>query len=206
VPEKNSLAFIESLGCLSSWLQIVLEGNEVSSGIQRWYLAEKKATASRRGIVYSPEASSLQRLPKIVFRLDDLDSSLRKLSHVLRAGSKSVKQSKSFCEQTEFFDRLVSPTTVVNRGAFSSQISAKLKFLAQEQKRVEADFGLAASTKKRKSTPDIESHIRKERRRRVVRSRNELVDRWLQSDSKTGVEEAQNQDAFNDLEDFLVDG
>ena len=72
---------------------------------------------------------------------------------------------------------------------------------------MECVFGTSYRTmRKRKRTPNLERHIRKERCRRVIRSRNAVVDRWLQMDTHVGLDEGQNQDTFAELEDFIVDG
>ena len=106
----------------------------------------------------------------------------------------------------EFLDRLFLDHGPDSYVSFSTVITRKLRFLVQERRQVQTIFGPLPFSKKRKSSVDIESHIRRERRKRVVRSRNSLVDEWLRLDSTTGVDEAQNLDTFNDLEDFLVDG
>jgi hypothetical protein len=53
---------------------------------------------------------------------------------------------------------------------------------------------------------DIAKRMQKERRRKIVRSRNAVVDTWLQADRVTGEDEVLDDDAYADLEDFLVDG
>jgi hypothetical protein len=40
----------------------------------------------------------------------------------------------------------------------------------------------------------------------MLRSRNAVVDKWLQRDRELGYEEENDDDAFADLEDFLVEG
>lgn len=206
----SELTFLESLSCITSWLEMACRGFELSSGIQTWYLAEKKAANLKANVAYSTETPVLRCLPKLIFRVEDVEFNLRKLSRELRFASKSTSSNKPSTTRTSeihvFLDRLVSDSNADCRGAFSSLVSNKLAFIAREQSRVNSFFGLTPASKKRKSGIDIGSHIRKERRRRVIRSRNKVVDEWLQKDATIGGDDAQNYDAFADLEDFVADG
>ena len=44
------------------------------------------------------------------------------------------------------------------------------------------------------------------KRHKVLRSRNEVVDQWLNLDNELSSDEGENEDAFIDLEDFLEPG
>ena len=185
-------------------------GVELASGIQSWFIAEKTAAAARtKNAAYSVDSPILRCLPKLIFRIEDLEYNVRKLSQQLRLASKSAKRvaNPTTSELLEFLDGLALNEGAETRGAFARLVSKKLKFLKDEQRRVESVFGPSYCTPtKRKRTADLESHIRKERCRRVIRSRNAVVDRWLQMDVTIGVDESQNQDTFDELEDFIVDG
>jgi len=204
--ETSGLSFLEAVCCAFSWISMTTDKIDLSSGIQRWYLAEKKAASRINNVAYSAEESSLRRLPKIIFRLEELELNLCKLLRTLQPTDNSGKNSKGVSELLGFVENLVSGHSAESGSTLSTLVSDKLDFLEREQRLVEADFGLNSAAKKRKRTADLESRLRKERRRRIVRSRNEVVDKWLRMDTKIGADEAQNQDAYADLEDFLVDG
>ena len=70
----------------------------------------------------------------------------------------------------------------------------------------EDDLGNAAlgKRKRRGRNTAVEKHLRKAQRN-VLRSRNEVVDEWLDLDADN-VDQNDSMDAFVDLEDFLVEG
>lgn len=218
--QANSLAtdiscrsFAEAITCLSAWLTLRTEGAELSSGVQRWYMAEKQFARLPRheNGTYAAESPALRRLPKLIFRLEDVDLALRKLLQMIqRYGSLPKKSGRSLLLNE--IDNLIEQSDTEQSGStFSKLLSDKLTFLEREQHQLECDAGLSAaddqaSGKKRRSTIDIVRRVHRERRRRVVRSRNGVVDMFLHMDRRTGEDEAMHDDAYADLEDFLVDG
>ena len=70
----------------------------------------------------------------------------------------------------------------------------------------EDDLGNATlgKRKRRGRNTAVEKHLRKAQRN-VLRSRNEVVDEWLDLDADN-VDRNDSMDAFVDLEDFLVEG
>jgi hypothetical protein len=89
-------------------------------------------------------------------------------------------------------------------------IKTKLKTLSKDRASTEL-FGLIGDEggtprKRSRKVPSLERQMRRERRRNVKRSRNRIVDNWLHLDDEYEMDEGADDDAFVDLEDFLVDG
>jgi hypothetical protein len=148
--------------------------------------------------------------------MQELETDLRKLLQIM------IKAEK--CGSTrplgviKQYETLLDPQTDEDspRISLQSMIREKLKSSAKSRA-VSDSFGFTAmdanesgvlpgSIRKRsRRALDLERQTRKGRRRNVPRSRNQLVDKWLILDE--GVEEeGVDDDAYVDLEDFLVDG
>lgn len=219
---RNRLALVEALICVSAWLEQRATGMEVTTGARRWYAAEKRRAAihQTRRQAHVTEASVLRRLPGIIFRIDELEESLLKTSQLFG----DTRQTKSKRRQSEIFrefaffiaapeDASMADSTV-KAELFQGMLSGKLHFLEEERSILEKELRGSnsdelhdgRSTRKRKSAQEVERLVQKERRRRVVRSRNQIVDNWLQMDQHIGQDEGFDDDAYADLEDFLADG
>lgn len=213
VGDRSCRSFAEALSCLSAWLCALTDGAELSSGVQRWYLAEQRLAGLLfcENTAYAPEAAVLRRLPKLVFRLEDVDFNLRKLLRMIQ-GFASLPNKCGRSSLLNIIGSVVDhAVTEPTSDAFCKLLSDKVTFLEREQVRLEYDFGLStaddqASGEKRSRTIDAGRNVKRDLRRRTVRSRNGVVDAWLQLDSKIGADEAVRDDAYADLEDFLVDG
>jgi hypothetical protein len=206
------LSFSEALSCLNAWLSMQSCHTELCTGVQQWYLSEKLLSAGvsrdAKGML-AEDVSMLRRLPKLFFRCEELQTSLLKLSQNMHRHASSLKRGDSTL-LLEMIDSIISKARPGSL-SFQELLLTKLAFLKQEQHHINDVFGLSSSDdtssgKKRKRAIDVANRIQKERRQRVVRSRNSVVDMWLQADRETGEEETLNDDAYADLEDFLVDG
>lgn len=213
VGDSDCRSFAEAFSCLSVWLNFRTVKEDIISGVQRWYMVEKQLSVLPRRdyAAFSAEASVLRRLPRLVFRLEDLDHSLRKLMQLINECMRLPRKNKRYL-LTRRIDSLVAQSaTAPADGAFFKLLSDKITFLEHEQVQLECDFGMSsvedhAIGNKRKRNIDIGKHVQSERRRRILRSRNGVVDTWLHMDRSIGLDEAICEDAYADLEDFLVDG
>jgi hypothetical protein len=155
-------------------------------------------------------------------RIEELEESLLKTSQQFgdtRQTIRKRRQSEIFRE----FDFLIAGAedgsdsvadSTVKAELFQGMLSGKLHFLEEQRSILEKELQGSSSdelrdgrtTRKRKSVQEVERLVQKERRRRVVRSRNQIVDNWLQMDQNIGQDEGYDDDAYADLEDFLADG
>lgn len=202
----------ESLSCLTSWLAVKLDDKSIEFLTSRWYHAEKKLSRGESNAAGSLQRQSpaLKRLPKFLVRCQELESDLSKLYQMLL---KSTQEGSSFQQQVVHqYESLLS--TASNDGnatvSLQSLIKTKLKTLSKDRASTEL-FGLIGDEggtprKRSRKVPSLERQMRRERRRNVKRSRNRIVDNWLHLDDEYEMDEGADDDAFVDLEDFLVDG
>ena len=82
-----------------------------------------------------------------------------------------------------------------------------MALIAFEDKEDELISGASVGAKRKRygRTAALAKHLR-EKRRNVLRSRNEVVDEWLGLDASHSERVGTSMDAFVDLEDFLVEG
>jgi hypothetical protein len=202
-------SFLEAFSCFYGWLSVCVKNTDLYSGIQKWYMAEKAAGTSPDEN-HVEDVSVLSRLPKLYFRLEELFTSLQQLSQILKPQATRFKRAEISPFLTTI-DNLIQSYEIDCYVSFRGLISKKLAFLKEEQLQVQRDFGMLTSDdminkKNRKRTIDIAKRMKRERRRKLIRSRNFVVDTWLQADRVTGEDEVVDDDPYADLEDFLVDG
>jgi hypothetical protein len=209
--DVGCLVRAESISCICAWLNADTQEQDIVSLSTRWHLAEKQAWDAG-GSGHNP---ILRRLAKICVRLQELESDLRKLLQIMiKVENDGTVGPLGVMHQ---YQELLEPQTDEDSPCvpLQSMIKAKLKSSAKARV-VSESFGLTAidlnesgivrgAARKRSSRAfDLERQMRKERRRNVPRSRNQIVDKWLNLDE--GLEEGADDDAYVDLEDFLVDG
>jgi len=95
-------------------------------------------------------------------------------------------------------------TIIIAMKASSIMVSAYLDLLW----RVESDSKESGNKRKRsRRNTMVEKQLQKERRRRVLRSRNPVIDDMLQRDREAGNDAGNDlEGAFIDLKDSLVEG
>ena len=206
---SNMEAFI----CLYTWLNLCTDRSELCCGLKRWQLTEKSLSSTIRDEnEKSVDRSSLLRqFPNIIYRCEEVENLLQKLSHAVRATKKKRENDgkvnhRFIAEINDMISNLIGDSL-----RFDVLLSRKVAYLEKEHSVLRNEFGLLETDndlkgKKRKHADTIAKVVRRERRRRILRSRNSVVDKWLQSDKVTGEEESIDDDAYADLEDFLVDG
>lgn len=231
---RGSIRFGESLACLSAWFACSENGQALfTSGTRRWFHNEKaryriaKAKAKAGGY-HLDQDPILSRLPKALYQMEELEVSFQKLASAISVPSKkkndttcsnflsdvdlllscfatstgntsqSNEESKSFATiVAEHRDRLASSSD-------SKLSSFDMALISFEDKEDDLGNATLGKRKRRGRNTAVEKHLRKAQRN-VLRSRNEVVDEWLDLDADN-VDRNDSMDAFADLEDFLVEG
>ena len=194
----------------------------------RYRVAKAKAKAGGYHLDQDP---ILSRLPKVLYQMEEMEVSFQKFAAMVLSPSKkknskacqifladvdallpsfttsantttgtlpSGEESKSFATiVAEHRDRLASSSD----SKLSSFDMALISFKDKEDELGNPTLG---KRKRRGRNNAIEKHLRKAQRN-VLRSRNEVVDEWLDLDADNA-DRNDTMDAFVDLEDFLVEG
>ena len=230
----GSIRFGESLACLSAWFACSENGQALfTSGTRRWFHNEKaryriaKAKAKAGGY-HLDQDPILSRLPKALYQMEELEVSFQKLASAISVPSK--KKSDTTCSNFLSDVDLLLPCFATSTGNTSQSNKESKSFatiVAEHRERLasssdsklssfdmalisfedkEDDLGNATlgKRKRRGRNTAVEKHLRKAQRN-VLRSRNEVVDEWLDLDADN-VDRNDSMDAFVDLEDFLVEG
>jgi hypothetical protein len=197
-----SLAVAEALSFLVSWLSHSRsETLDIHHKLRRWRHLETlqfKEDARLHKLVSGSSIIAL-RLRKTEIRMDESEGMLHKVLTIMH---NSKHRRTSIRDELQLFLAQYIDCDLVEL------LTNKSSQLAQGHADIEHQFGPAESEEKRtkrKITENMKRRLNRERRRRTLRSRNEVVDKWLQIDRVTG-DETVEDDAFADLEDFLVDG
>jgi hypothetical protein len=204
---KLNGCFVEAFCCSVPWLtfEAKVGMSDILTGTRSWILSENrvsiKSNHPEKGF-FQTKNVFLQRLSKLASRLDTLET---ELNHLKQLGLSFQTINKLFdAERKEFVrEKKDEGTSIFD---LTLLIAEKLDVL--ERGRLELE-GITLidehRRKKHKESKEIHVNLRKECRRKILRSRNQTVDLWLQQDREAGEDEA-NGDTFADLEDFLVDG
>jgi len=222
---QNSIRFGESLACLCAWFTCSRNGLALfTSGARRWFHNEKaryraaKAKAKAGGY-HLDQDPVLSRLPKVLHQMEELEVSFQKLASVILAPSKkkNVEACQKFLSEVDAFlpslaneePKSFSAIIAEHRDRLASSSDSKLSSFDMALisfKDKEDDLGnpTLGKRKRRGRNATIEKHLRKAQRN-VLRSRNEVVDEWLDLDADNA-DQNDSMDAFVDLEDFLVEG
>ncbi|GAX15785.1 hypothetical protein FisN_3Lh228 [Fistulifera solaris] len=199
--QAMSLAVTEALSFIVSWLSYSRsETLDIYHKARRWrHLETLHCNEDARQNGLASDNSVTLRLRKTEMRMDESEGML----HKVLAFMQNCKEKRS-CNRDEFQLFLMEYIDC----DLVELLEHKSTQLTQGHAVIEHQFGPAECEeikKKRKITENMKRRLNKERRRRTLRSRNEVVDKWLQIDRVTG-DEMVEDDAFADLEDFLVDG
>ena len=175
----------------------------------------------------------LSRLPKVLYQMEELEVSFQKLAAIISAPPKPKKKNSKICQAflANVDALLPSPTTTTKSASstspsdedpksFAAIVAEHRDNLASSSDSKLSSFDMAlisfkdkdnelgnptlGKRKRRGRNTAIEKHLRKAQRN-VLRSRNEVVDEWLDLDADNA-DRNDSMDAFVDLEDFLVEG
>ena len=215
--DVDSLIRAECMSCLSSWIRdrpdVLLD---IGSGSKRWYQAEKVVNRDVNGSggAHNPVNPILRRLPKVILRIHELESDLRQLLQVLvKIDKEGNPRQKEIVAQ---YEALQNPQIdgEISQQSLQSTIRQKLRSYTNARAPLESlgftlgeeslnDNEANAGRASRKRSRKV---LELNRRRNVPRSRNQIVDKWLHLDEDYGMDDGVHDDAYVDLEDFIVDG
>ena len=219
---QADLATIEALCCISAWLQI---DSDFISGAQTWYFIERRkrkiVKTSSTGIV--GEDAVLVMLPKVHSSLKYLQGGLRSLQRVL-----NQLQGKNISWIEEINKVFRSESGV--RSSILDLVSQKLK---QDKWQPKATLGFVDEIniqksperrkfRKKRKIPEgrMRNKVQKKKRRvqYLRKSRNHVINRFRMLDQASrgdkneedddivgNEDDSVDNDAYVDLEDFLVD-
>ena len=223
---QNSIPFGESLACFCAWFTCCRKSRALlTSGTRRWFHSEKaryrvaKAKAKAGGY-HLDQDPILSRLPKVLYQMEELEVSFQKLAAIVSAPLSKFLQSfhanvdallpcsaestNSFdCTESKSFAALVAEHRDRLASSSDSKLSSFDMALISFKDKEDGNPTLGKRKRRGRSTA-IEKHLRKAQRN-VLRSRNEVVDEWLDLDADND-DRNDSMDAFVDLEDFLVEG
>jgi len=227
----SSIRFGESLACLSAWFACSKNDRALlTSGTRRWFHNEKaryraaKAKAKAGGY-HLDQDPILSRLPKALYQMEELEVSFQKLASAIPAPSKKRNGSKAcskflsgvdillpcFADTSQSNEESRSFATIASehRDRLASSSDSKLSsfdmaLISFEDKEDDLGNATLGKRKRRGRNTAVDKHLRKAQRN-ILRSRNEVVDEWLDLDANNA-DRNDSIDAFVDLEDFLVEG
>jgi hypothetical protein len=201
-------AFREALLFFSIWLSI--PDQDFVKAARQWFHAER--VRIKNDASFQRERNkALSKLPKVMFRIDEFEIALQKFSDSIVAGMKKDSSRLHWCQ---LMDQIITSIVKASRGtsrgykfSLSKSLSHQLKLASDSRTEAyQQSLRLLGANKKRKDfDKTVAQRIQRERKRPVPRSRNQVVDQWLYLDREDHDDEI-DDDAYNDLEDFLVDG
>jgi len=196
---------------------------------RKWYCKEKaRALLARKTSngYHAIDDPVVKRLPSVLFRIENCESSLQNLSLVLEKSFDSFGYFESILQATINDDRHdTSPSNndigsllklVINFVEFSSMsesfgIASILNRddIADESIYVNLQNSIGpilegTRRKKRLIRRQDHTHRKRKSRRCTQRSRNVVIDEWISIDET--LDEPTSTDAFVELEDFIVEG
>jgi hypothetical protein len=196
------------------------------NGPIRWFAAETKIVGTSMPITTEKAGNYpvLHRLPKIIYRLESIEAELKNLSMIVEDIKKRnngdsnermciLNEMASSCTPNavadEFFYELLEDCIQIIRTRKSSTRTIEnYAELLSDDEAEPADDDVSFQGRKRPNRGFVPA--RRSRRRITLRSRNETIDDWLTLDDEdfaAAPGEVYNaDDAFVDLEDFIVDG
>lgn len=200
------IRLMEALSCVIGWLSNDQTDriSDITCGIRIWSRMENEIDEVTSGRTIDEE-SPLRKHLKMENSVDELETNLKRLQHVVHDAI--VQWENGICLESALRDIDSLFKSLESGFDLTGLIADKLKRMLdrKELKRGVILKRRSATVRKRKATEVISNTIKTDRRRPRVRSRNMVVDRWLEMDREIG-REAMDDDAYADLEDFIVDG
>lgn len=220
VDEEHRL--VESMVCIIAWIcSRNRSKHDISTGTMHWYIIQREKFSSAGGDDNYP---ILGRLPKVIYRLDHFEAELLNLINIL-LGDISHVEDDAKRRKMRWFESI---TTALSQNTPGSDVAfdfvASLKDCVSDIDAKKRGMKFETNEEDSDSSSDSNdnvfmTNIRRKRRigsksrrprRYVLRSRNETIDDWLaMDDDEFGSEPGERynvDDAFVDLEDFLVEG
>jgi hypothetical protein len=206
---ENDLALIESVSCISAWLCLDPCETDFIVGTTTWYSIEKRKdyVKSSKSPGKSADQGIVERLSKVVIKCDKVDMNLQ----ILKAQLSEISIDSSAMPLVKAIDGLFEGDAEENFRLLHLA-TEKLRVIEENAPRHLLDVPLDSENgevvgKRKLKLDEVVTKAPKQRRKATVRSRNKVVDKWLNLDQVIGDNgEAVGTDAYVDLEDFLVDG
>jgi hypothetical protein len=211
-PYESNVVFnastVEALAHLHCWLIRVEECStcDLCVGVLGWFALERtkilKVPNKGTGPKTFCDGSMVQKIQKAVIRTEQLEVSLGRFHQELSAVDYVNEQptARSLCKQ-RMLNILTKQLAACRRSGRESnlklQVSKKLEELSSCRR---LSLINETETNKRRWTDSDRANLG---RQRNIRSRNRVIDEWLQLDCSIGQDEALEEDAYADLEDFL---
>jgi hypothetical protein len=173
-------------------------------GVLTWFALERGPVldSPRKRAKTFPDGSIVQRLQKSVIRAQQLELSLERLHRELLALNDQSEQQtvERLCGQ-----RMLGAVTTLLRTCNRSDLEWNLEIKMSEKLKEFANCRHLLSideseSKKRRWSDSDRANLG---RQRNIRSRNQVIDEWLQLDCSIGHDETLEEDAYADLEDFI---
>jgi len=216
--KKFTEKLLESLICLGALLKSsddLIEQN-IASGSRLWNSIEKLkhsflSKTSKAGENHTKDTPILSQLPKLIFRMEALEIAIQNLLDVVITEKESnlmeydVLLSVIMEREPEEGIMLQLLQLFIKR---SSSIKAHGMTLILDLKKCEKikNFNGPIPKSSVRITPKRRRSDNHRWKRKILRSRNEVVDQWLELDRNLVADDNEEDDAFVDLEDFLEVG
>lgn len=197
--EQARLALLEPLCCVSSWLCLDTQEIDFTIGVFRWLSILKRKRP--------PGESSDKRHDALdlIGRLSHVVTSIRNLVGGLQRLKRSVYEAGE--ERSEICQTL-GDLVEGGKDGMLRLIEAKLCLIREAMPKDELNLlpDFPASDDSRKKVRPAREARGRPKRRRLLRSRNRVVDIFMRMDEGIGGREGGGGDAYADLEDFLREG
>lgn len=188
----------ENIASVAAWVTTPTENIDIVNGVRVW-----SETAMKRedDVPIRSEDSLNRKFGKLVLRVNELEENLGKLVKIDQKENR-VGEDLYSARREAFLE-----TTSVGglQGDLLNLVKTKYTSIKKERLETLGDkVEIEHIAKKQKLASEVEPKIRKQKRIPSLRSRNRVVDEWLQKDAN--VENVNEDDAYVDLEDFIVEG
>ncbi|KAL3945273.1 MAG: hypothetical protein SGBAC_000621 [Bacillariaceae sp.] len=195
----NSIGSAEAFCCLSAWLCISnMDATDVTIGVCHWYsILSRRLPRETSSNGKQESKDEMERLSKLLALVGRLQVKARKLQRALKT--------------TRLIIPIADNLFVEGTSEVAPLIASKLSMIRKESN---LDGGQSAFPDFPESSDDTQQKQKrakrecKKRTRKspITRSRNRVVDMFLNLDDDIAEDRKVNTDAFVDLEDFLVEG
>jgi len=195
----NSVGCAEAICCLSAWLCISnMDATDITVGICHWYsILSRRLPRETSSYGKQESKDEMERLSKLLALVGRLQLKARKLLRTLKSTRRTIPiASNLFPEGSSEMAKL---------------IASKLSMIRKESKLEGGQSAFPDLPESSDDTQRKQKRAKRENKKRkrelpVKRSRNRVVDMFLNLDDDINDETKGNTDAFVDLEDFLVEG
>ena len=195
----NSIGCAEAICCLSAWLCISnMDATDVTVGICHWYSILTRMLPRETSSNGKQESKDeMERLPKLLALVGHLQVKVRKLQRALKTTRLAIPIA----------DNLFTEGTL----EMVPLIASKLSMIRKESnleggQSAFPDFPESSDDTQQKQKRAKRENKKRKRKSPIARSRNRVVDMFLNLDDDIAEDGKGNNDAFVDLEDFLVEG